>query len=68
MTEGQGSDQAVQQQLQARHRDLSWDLPVPTADLPQLSPAKDPNFAVYPTASTNPYLVFNLLSPNNEGR
>lgn len=66
VTEGQGSDQAVQQQLVAGTSDLSWDLPVPTADLPQLSAAKSSDFAVYPTASTNPYVVFNLLSPNNK--
>lgn len=67
VTEGQGSDQAVQQQLQAGTADLSWDLPVPTAGLPALQSAKDPNFAVHSTASSNPYLVFNLLSPNNGG-
>jgi ABC-type transport system substrate-binding protein len=67
VTEGQGSDQAVQQQLQAGTADLSWDLPVPTADLPSLQSASDPNFAIHPTASSNPYLVFNLLSPNNDG-
>ncbi len=67
ITEGQGSDQAVQQQLQAGTADLSWDLPVPTADLPALQAAKDPNFAIYPSASNNPYLVFNLLSPKNGG-
>jgi peptide/nickel transport system substrate-binding protein len=33
VTQGQGSDQAVQQQLQAGTADLSWDLPVPTAAL-----------------------------------
>jgi peptide/nickel transport system substrate-binding protein len=67
VTEGQSSDQAVQQQLQAGTADLSWDLPVPTADIPALTAAKDPNFAVFPSASTNPYLVFNLISPNNGG-
>jgi ABC-type transport system substrate-binding protein len=67
ITEGQGSDQAVQQQLQAGTADLSWDLPVPTADLSQLRSSKNPDFAIYPSASNNPYLVFNLRSPKNSG-
>jgi ABC-type transport system substrate-binding protein len=67
ITEGQGSDQSVQQQLQAGTADLSWDLPVPTADLSQLRSTKNSDFAVYPTASNNPYIVFNLRSPKNSG-
>jgi ABC-type transport system substrate-binding protein len=67
ITEGQGSDQAVQQQLEAGTADLSWDLPVPTADLSQLRTSKSPDFAIYPSASNNPYLVFNLRSPKNSG-
>ncbi|HEX5532183.1 MAG TPA: ABC transporter substrate-binding protein [Actinomycetales bacterium] len=65
VTEGQGSDAAVQQQLQAGTADLSWDLPVPTASIPALKQTKDPNFAIFPSASNNPYLVFNMQSPNN---
>lgn len=67
VTEGQGSDQAVQQQLQAGTADLSWDLPVPTAAIPGLKSSNNPHFKIFPSASTNPYLVFNLLSPNNGG-
>lgn len=67
ITEGQGSDQAVQQQLQADTADLSWDLPVPTADLSTLRSSSNRDFSVYPSASNNPYLVFNLRSPKNSG-
>ena len=67
ITQGQGSDQAVQQQLQAGTADLSWDLPVPTAALPALKASNNPNLEIFPSASNNPYLVFNLLSPNNKG-
>ena len=67
ITQGQGSDQAVQQQLQAGTADLSWDLPVPTAALPALRASNNPNLKIFPSASNNPYLVFNLLSPNNKG-
>ncbi len=67
ITQGQSSDAAVQQQLQAGTSDLSWDLPVPTASIPTLKANKDANFHVYPSASTNPYLVFNLQSPKNKG-
>jgi peptide/nickel transport system substrate-binding protein len=66
VTEGQTSDAAVQQQLQAGTSDLSWDLPVPTASIPSLKASNDPNFHIYPNASSDPYLVFNLQSPNNK--
>ncbi|WP_220183127.1 ABC transporter substrate-binding protein, partial [Sphaerisporangium album] len=58
---------SVQQQLEAGTADLSWDLPVPTSQLPRLAAAGDPNFKVYPGAITNPYLVFNLRSANENG-
>ncbi|GII82745.1 ABC transporter substrate-binding protein [Sphaerisporangium siamense] len=57
----------VQQQLEAGTADLSWDLPVPTAQLPRLTSSGDPNFKIFPGAVTNPYLVFNLQSGNENG-
>jgi peptide/nickel transport system substrate-binding protein len=63
--EGVAEPEAVQQQMEAGSADLSWDLPVPTAELPQLK--SDPNFHVYAGAVTNPYLVFNLQSTNESG-
>ena len=34
----------------------------------QLIASKDPNFYLGPTFSTNPYIIFNTVSPNNERR
>ncbi|WP_248961782.1 ABC transporter substrate-binding protein [Sphaerisporangium perillae] len=58
---------SVQQQLEAGTADLAWDLPVPTAQLPRLTASGDPNYKVFPGAITNPYLVFNLQSKNENG-
>ena len=64
----QGQDQGpVQQQLQAGTADMEWDTQVPIADIPQLQSSDDPRLGVYPTLSTNPYVVLNLQSPNNKG-
>lgn len=64
----QGQDQGpVQQQIQAGTADMEWDTQVPIADIPQLQAAKDPRLGIYPTLSSNPYVVFNLQSPNNGG-
>ncbi len=64
----QGSNDAtIQQQLQAGTTDMSWDEVVPTANLPALVAAKDPNLGVFPAYSNNPYLVMNLQSPNANG-
>ncbi|WP_405144878.1 ABC transporter substrate-binding protein [Sphaerisporangium sp. NBC_01403] len=65
--EGVTEPDSVQQQLEAGSADLAWDLPVPTAQLPRLSSSGDPNYKVYPGAITNPYLVFNLQSKNENG-
>ena len=34
---------------------------------PALIAAKDPNFYLGPTFSSNPYVIFNTVSPNNGG-
>jgi ABC-type transport system substrate-binding protein len=65
ITEGQ--DQGpVQQQLQAGTADMEWDTQVPIADVPGLQSSEDARFGAFPTLSTNPYVVFNLQSPNNQ--
>ena len=57
----------VQQQIQAGTADMEWDTVVPTPDIPQLKAAKDDRLGIFPGLDTNPYLVFNLQSPNNGG-
>lgn len=66
LTEGQ-DEGPIQQQLQAGTADMEFDTTVPTANVPQLKAAKDPNLGIFPGYDTNPYLVFNLQSPNNGG-
>jgi ABC-type transport system substrate-binding protein len=62
----QGQDQGpVQQQIQAGTADMEWDTQVPIANVPQLQAANDQRLGIFPTLSTNPYVVFNLQSPNN---
>ncbi|WP_188195249.1 ABC transporter substrate-binding protein [Nonomuraea sp. SYSU D8015] len=63
--EGQTDPGTVQQQIQAGTADLEWDTVVPTPDIPKLRAAEDPRLGVYPALDSNPFLVFNLQSPNN---
>ncbi|HEX2133602.1 MAG TPA: ABC transporter substrate-binding protein [Actinophytocola sp.] len=67
VTLGQGSPDAVQQQLEVGSADLSWDQPVPVTVIPRLQQSEDENFSVYPLLDTNPYLAFNHVSPNEDG-
>lgn len=62
---GQDSPDQVQQQLEQGTADLAWDQPVPTTSVPRLLKAKDAKFAARDNPAVNPYLVFNMLSPNN---
>lgn len=64
---GQDSPDQVQQQLEQGTADLAWDQPVPTTSIPRLVQAKDDRFAARDNPGVNPYIVFNMLSPNNKG-
>ncbi len=64
---GQDSPDQVQQQIEQGTADLAWDQPVPTSAIPRLAEAKDPRFRIQQTPAVNPYIVFNLLSPNDGG-
>lgn len=61
------SQQSTQQQLETGtpSADMEWDNFPPPSDLPQLIAKKDPLLNLGQTDSTNPYLVFNTVSPNN---
>jgi ABC-type transport system substrate-binding protein len=64
----EGQDEGpVQQQIQAGTADLEWDTVVPTPNIPALQAAKDARLGIYPALDTNPYLLFNLRSPNAKG-
>ncbi|HEY9292654.1 MAG TPA: ABC transporter substrate-binding protein [Microlunatus sp.] len=61
------TQESTQQQLQTGtpSADMQFDNLVPPSQLPQLIAAKDPNLNLGPTASSNPYIVFNMVSPSN---
>ena len=58
---------SVQQQLQTGtpSADLEFDVAPPPSQLPALIAKKDPNLTLGDTASSNPYVVYNTASPNN---
>jgi peptide/nickel transport system substrate-binding protein len=63
------SQNSIQQQLQTGtdSADMEFDQAPPPSQLPALIAQKDPNLNLGPTASSNPYIVFNMMSPNNNG-
>ncbi len=63
------SQDSIQQQLQTSspNADMEWDAGPPPSALPQLIATKDPLLNLGMTASSNPYIVFNMESPNNNG-
>lgn len=62
-----GQQESIQQQLEANtpSADMEWDTFPSVTDVPQLVQKKDPNLNVLPTYSSNPYVIFNTVSPNN---
>jgi peptide/nickel transport system substrate-binding protein len=63
------SQDSIQQQLQTgtASADMEFDAGPPPSQLPALIAKKDPNLNLGVTASSNPYVVFNTVSPNNKG-
>jgi peptide/nickel transport system substrate-binding protein len=61
------SQDSTQQQLQTGTptADMEFDNFPPPSQLPKLISTKDPNLNLGETSSTNPYVVFNTASPNN---
>jgi len=66
---GAAAGTEVQQDMQAGTADLALNTPVPTTDISGFeSPTWNPGFGAFPDPGiTNPYLVFNVQSPNNGG-
>ena len=63
------SQNSIQQQLQtgSPDADMEFDQAPPPSQIPGLKARNDPNLNIGPTASTNPYIVFNTVSPNEGG-
>jgi peptide/nickel transport system substrate-binding protein len=65
VTEGTASNQTALADVEAGSADLMWDLPVPTASIPQLEASKNPGLHIFTNSgSENPFLVFNFQSPD----
>ena len=62
------SQDSIQQQLQTGTptADMGFDLAPPPSQLPGLIAKKDPNLNLGMSASTNPYVIYNTTSPNND--
>jgi peptide/nickel transport system substrate-binding protein len=63
------SQESTQQQLQTgtAGADMEFNNFPPPSQLPGLIAAKDPQLNLGDTSSSNPYIVFNTVSPNNGG-
>jgi ABC-type transport system substrate-binding protein len=66
---GAAAETEVQQDMQAGTADLAWNTIVPTASINGLeTPTWNPQLGTFPApGTTNPYLVFNVLSGSNGG-
>jgi ABC-type transport system substrate-binding protein len=66
---GSAAQTEVQQDMQAGTADLAWNTGVPTASIQGLeTPTWNTQLGTFPAPGvTNPYLVFNVQSPNNSG-
>ena len=67
---GSAASTQVQEDMQANTADLEWNTVVPTASHPRASRNRHGIRGSAPSrlrANTNPYLVFNVQSPNNNG-
>lgn len=64
-----GEQDSIQQQLQTNtpSADMAFDTFPPPSQVPNLVNTKDPNLNRGQTYSTNPYVIFNTVSPNENG-
>lgn len=63
------TQESIQQQLETNSpkADLEFGTSPPPSRIPALQSTKDPNLVIGDTASSNPYFVFNTVSPNEKG-
>jgi peptide/nickel transport system substrate-binding protein len=64
-----GNQDTIQQQLETSivDADMQFDTGTPSTVVPQLVAKNDPNLNLQSSVSTNPYIVYNTKSPNNDG-
>jgi peptide/nickel transport system substrate-binding protein len=63
-TLGISSAQTQLADMQAGTQDIISDTPLNPTSIPSLAASHDTNFVVYPWSTTQPYVVFNLRSPD----
>ena len=61
------TQQGIYQQILTNtpQADMQWDVRVPSNAVPSLVAEKNPNFQLVTEGSTNPYIVFNTISKND---
>ncbi|HVM65902.1 MAG TPA: ABC transporter substrate-binding protein, partial [Acidimicrobiales bacterium] len=64
-----GNQQGIYQQILTNSpaADMMWDQSVPPTAIPGLLSSNDPRFYLQTEYSSNPYILFNTVSPNNGG-
>lgn len=68
VTMGTSSEQTVLTDLQAGSQDLPLaDLGIPSQSIASLQASRDKRLRVWPSSNLNPYIIFNLRSPNSGG-
>jgi len=67
LTIGVTSAQTQLSDMQAGTEDVTNDTPLNPASLPALETSGNPNFKIWAWSSTQPYIVFNLRSPDSGG-
>jgi peptide/nickel transport system substrate-binding protein len=67
LTEGITSAETQLSDMQAGTQDIVNDTPLNPSSIPSLVASKAPNFFIFPWSSTQPYLIFNLRSPDVGG-
>ncbi len=62
-----GTQESIQQQLETgtETADMAFDTFPPATQVPGLQARKDPNLSIGQESSSNPYLIYNTVSPNN---
>jgi len=64
-----GNQQGIYQQIltNSPSADMLWDIGIPPSAIPGLIASKDPRFSLQTEGATNPYIVFNTISKDNNG-
>jgi peptide/nickel transport system substrate-binding protein len=64
-----GNQQGIYQQIltNSPQADMQWDVHVPPAAVPGLIASNDKRFQLETESAANPWLIFNTISPNNNG-